>query len=226
MKIVAIIPAYNEEERVAAAIADAARFVDDVVVVDDCSKDRTGEAAFESGAYLLQHVINRGQGAALQTGTEFALEYLGADIVIHFDADGQMCGEDIEAVTEPIIKGEASVVLGSRFLGARSNMPLGRWLTLRCGLLFTAMVSGIKVTDTHNGFRALSRNAAQDIKITIDRMAHASEILDLIKAKKLVYVERPVKIRYSEETLAKGQSFFGAFIVIKDFFKAKFFDEL
>ncbi len=226
MKIVAVIPAYNEERRVAAAIADAARFVDAVVVVDDCSSDETANVVLEAGAYLLQHVINRGQGAALQTGTEFALESLAADVVVHFDADGQMQGEDIAIMVEPIRKGEAEVVLGSRFLGTKSNMPRGRWLTLRAGLLFTALVSGIKVTDTHNGFRALSKTAAVEIKISIDRMAHASEILDLIKAKKLKFVERPVNIRYSEETLAKGQSFSGAFTVLKDFFKSKFFDEL
>lgn len=227
MKSVAVIPAYNEEKRVAAAIMDAARFVDAVVVVDDCSKDQTGEVAYSSGAYVLKHIINRGQGASLQTGTEFALEVLEADIIVHFDADGQMSGEDIPSMMSPILFGDADVVLGSRFLGkASQNMPLLRRILLRGGLWFTAIVSGIRVTDTHNGFRALSRHAAQQMKLTIDRMAHASEILDLIKVKRLRYVERPVTIRYTKETLAKGQSFFDGFIVLKDFFKSRFFDEL
>jgi hypothetical protein len=96
---------------------------------------------------------------------------------------------------------------------------------IKLGLLFTITLSGIKVTDTHNGFRALSRKAAEQIRITLDRMAHASEILDLIKAKRLRYVERPVTIFYSAETLAKGQSTLKAVATAKDILKKKMFGE-
>ncbi|MCH8049296.1 glycosyltransferase family 2 protein [Patescibacteria group bacterium] len=226
MKTVAVIPAYNEERRISASIKDVRKFVDEVVVVDDGSRDQTAQQALLAGACVLPHIINRGQGAALETGTQYALEILDADIVVHFDADGQMSGEDIPRIVEPIIRGEADVVLGSRFLGLQSNMPFTRLLTLHLALLFTILVSGIRVTDTHNGFRALSRQAAQEIRITMNRMAHASEILDLIKVKKLRFVERPVTIRYSQETLQKGMSFFSGFSVLKDYFKGKFFDEV
>jgi glycosyltransferase involved in cell wall biosynthesis len=226
MKIVAVIPAYNEEKRIAATVADAAKFSAAVVVTDDCSKDRTGEVARAAGAHVLRHIINRGQGAALQTGTSYALEVLSPDVIVHFDADGQMLGEEIPLLIEPIATGEAEVVLGSRFLGKKANMPLTRLITLRLALLFTILISGIRVTDTHNGFRALSAKAASEMKITLDRMAHASQILDLIKAKRLKYVERPVTIRYSDETLAKGQSSLGAFVILKDFFKDKFLGDV
>lgn len=226
MKVVAVIPAYNEGTRISRSALDAAQFVDHVVVVDDCSQDETGEAALKSGAYLLRHEVNRGQGAALQTGTDFAVQQLRADVIVHFDADGQMQGRDIPMMIEPITNGEAEVVLGSRFLDRSSNMPFARRLTLKAALLFTWMVSHIRVTDTHNGFRAISRRAAEDIQITLDRMAHASEILDLISRKKLRYVERPVLITYTNESLEKGQSFFSGFAVLKDFFKSKFLDEL
>lgn len=226
MNIVAVIPAYNEQGRISASIEDALGFVHSVVVVDDCSSDTTGDEAFHAGAYVLRHVINRGQGAALQTGTEFALQNLGADVIVHFDADGQMRGDEIPKMVKPIAEGEADVVLGSRFLGLKANMPRMRWLTLRAALLFTVFMSGIRVTDTHNGFRALSARAAKEIRITMNRMAHASEILDLIKAKKLTFVERPVSIRYTQETLEKGQSFFSSFAILRDYFKGKFFDEV
>ncbi len=226
MRIVAIIPAYNEESRVAGAIADAAPFVSEIIVVDDCSTDNTHQVALETGVHVLKHIINRGQGAALQTGTEYAIHHLDAEVVVHFDADGQMRGEDIPDMVAPIKYNDADIVLGSRFLGKKSNMPFTRWLMLRGALLFTVMVSGIKVTDTHNGFRALSKKAALEIKITINRMAHGSEILDLIKTKKLDFVERAVKIRYTDSTLEKGQSFKDSFVVVKDFFKSKFFDKL
>lgn len=94
---------------------------------------------------------------------------------------------------------------------------------LKLGLLFTLLASGIKTTDTHNGFRVLSRQAARDLRITLDRMAHASELLDLIALKKLRYLERPVTITYTPETLTKGHgSWWGSFKVVKDFLTKKF----
>ncbi len=222
MKTVAIIPAYNEESRIADAVRDAAKYVDAVVVTDDCSRDATGVVAHAAGAYVLRHIINRGQGAALQTATDFALEKLNADIIVHFDADGQMMGEEIPMLTEPLKAGEADIVLGSRFLGKKANMPTSRLVTLRLALLFTFLVSGIRTTDTHNGFRALTREAAKKMRITLNGFAHASEILDLIQVQKLRYVERAVTIRYTEDTLAKGQKFSGSFVIVKDFLKKRF----
>ncbi len=223
MITVALIPAYNEETRIADAIHDARRFVDLVVVVDDCSKDQTAESARAAGAIVLRHVINRGQGAALQTATEYALTVLHADIVVHFDADGQMDGSEIPSLIDPIVREEADVVLGSRFLGKQTNMPATRFFANRLACLFTLVISGLKLTDTHNGFRALSRRAAGEMTITLDRMAHASQILDLIKVKRLRFVERPVTIRYSAETLAKSPSSLRAFGIVKDILKDKFF---
>ena len=223
MRVVVTIPAYNEESRVALAVRDALAYGHTVVVIDDCSRDRTAEVAKEAGAIVLRHIINRGQGAALQTGMEYAGRVLNADIVVHFDADGQMKGEEIATLLEPIMRGEADVVLGSRFLGKTAiAMPLWRRLALRLAVLFTMILSGIRVSDTHNGFRALSRKAVEDIRITLDRMAHASEILDLIKAKRLRFVERPVTITYTPDTLKKGQTTWRAIGTAKDILKKKF----
>ncbi len=220
--IVVTIPAYNESSRIARAIADAKLYADAVVVIDDCSTDDTRSIAKESGAIVLHHVINRGQGAALQTGMEYAVQILNADVIVHFDADGQMRGSDIPAMIQPIVDGKADVVLGSRFLGAPvRNMPFIRKNLVRLGTLFTIALSGIRVTDTHNGFRAFSRHAASTIHISLDRMAHASEILDLIKTHRLRHVECPVTITYSAETLYKGQSTVKALLTAKDILKKK-----
>jgi glycosyltransferase involved in cell wall biosynthesis len=224
MNIVAVIPAYNEETRVRASIEDVRAFVDDVVVVDDASHDQTGTEALSAGAWLLTHLINRGQGAALQTGTDFAFQHLQADIVIHFDADGQMQAKDVPMMVQPIQDGEAEVVLGSRFLENTSNVPFIRRLVLWGGVWFTRVFSGVKVTDTHNGFRALSATAGKKMRITMDRMAHASELLDLLVVHQLPYVERPVTIRYSQESLEKGQSSLGAIKIVKDLVRSKFID--
>lgn len=223
MKTVAVIPAYNEQGRIGACVRDAAMFCDAVVVVNDQSSDATAEEAHRAGAYVLHHIINRGQGAALQTGTDYAVDKLAADIIVHFDADGQMQGNDIPPMIQPIMDGQVDIVLGSRFLGVQANLPRSRWVVLKLGLLFTRITSGVRLTDAHNGFRVLSRHGALTMRITLDRMAHASQIYDLIKMHGLRYTEKPVTIRYTDETLAKGQSSFGAIRIVKDFVCDKLF---
>ncbi|HRH32415.1 MAG TPA: glycosyltransferase family 2 protein, partial [bacterium] len=149
MRVVAVIPAYNEASRIGLAIRDALAYVDAVVVVDDCSQDHTFAVAQAEGAIVLRHVVNRGQGAALQTATDYALRFLGPDAIVHFDADGQMQAKEIVQLLEPIAEGRADIVLGSRFLGVEAeNMPALRRLLLRAGVVFTVVLSGIKVTDS------------------------------------------------------------------------------
>ena len=177
----------------------------DVVVVDDGSSDGTNRVAAGYPVWLLTHVVNCGQGAALRTGLDFALAR-GAEILVTFDADGQHCVEDVEPLCEPIRRGTADIVLGSRFLGETEGMPWLRWFTLKAGVAFTRVFSRVRVTDTHNGLRALSRRAAERIRLTQNRMAHASEILDEVRRLGLRYCEIPTTVRYSTSTLRKGQT--------------------
>jgi glycosyltransferase involved in cell wall biosynthesis len=199
-----VVAAYNEGRRLGATLKELCPHYGNIVVVDDGSTDDTAAAALAHAVWLLRHVINRGQGAALQTGIDFALGH-GAAIVVTFDADGQHAAADIARLVQPIRQGRADVVLGSRFLGHAVGMPWGRRLLLKLGVLFTRVVSRVRVTDTHNGLRALSRGAAQRLRITQDRMAHASEILDQVRLLGLRYCEVPVTVRYSADSLAKGQ---------------------
>lgn len=204
MKVFIVVPAFNEGRRLAAVLDDLSRTGHHIVVVDDGSKDRTVDAARRHGCYALRHSFNRGQGAALQTGISFALRE-GADAVVTFDADGQHQTSDLPALLEPVLSGRCDVALGNRFQSARSNVPAMRKVILRLGRVFTFMTSGLKVGDCHNGYRAFSRKGAAAISLKQDRMAHASELYDQIKAAGLTYEEVPVTIRYSAETLAKGQ---------------------
>ena len=220
MAIAIIIPAYNEEKMIAEVIKTLRTSYSHVFVIDDGSTDRTAEVAAAAGAKVLRHVINRGQGAALETGLRAAF-LDGADIVVTFDADGQMQPADIPALTAPIEAGLCDVVLGSRFLKANdeektTNMPLLRRWTLKAGLLFTRLTTGLKLTDTHNGLRAFSRGAVAKINLRCDRMAHASEILEEISRLGLRYREVPVTIKYTDYSMAKGQKLSGAFRIIKD----------
>ncbi len=205
-KVFVVIPAYNEQGSIVSVIKGLRKGgYNNIVVVDDCSTDNTLELIQKQNVHALHHEVNRGQGAALQTGIGFALKE-GADIIVTFDADGQHKVEEIKYLLKPIQEKKADAALGSRFLNSKSNVPFFKKLALKAGIYFTWLTSGIKLTDAHNGFRALSRSAAEKIEITQDRMEHASEIVEQIHKKKIRYIEVPVTILYTEYSKAKGQS--------------------
>jgi glycosyltransferase involved in cell wall biosynthesis len=220
MNIIILIPAYNEEKTISSVVSEAKKF-GQVVVIDDGSNDSTKNLAKDAGATVLSHIVNRGQGAALQTGMEYATN-TNCDIIVHFDADMQHKAQDIENIIKPILLNEADVALGSRFLkNSDEKIPPIRRLVLKTAVVFTRLISGIKITDTHNGFRALSKNAAQKIKITQNGMAHASEILDEIIKNNLKYKEVPVQIKYTEYSISKGQSSFNFINILKELLLGK-----
>jgi glycosyltransferase involved in cell wall biosynthesis len=212
-----IVPAYNEGQRLGGTLQALCRRYANVVVVDDGSSDDTSAVALCHPVQVLRHLINLGQGAALQTGLAFCLER-GANLIVTFDADGQHAPEEIERIAEPVRRGQVDVALGSRFLGQAVGIPWTRWLVLKLAVLFTRLFSRVRVTDAHNGLRALSREAAQKIRITQNRMAHASEILDQIRDHGLRYCEVPVTIGYTAETMAKGQSSWNAPRIVAQLF--------
>ncbi len=210
-----VIPAYNEASVIARVIADVRRHECPVVVVDDASTDATATVAERAGAMVVRHPVNLGQGAALQTGLEMALEG-GADIIVTFDADGQHRATDIDRLVDALARHGADYALGSRFLGHTINLPPSRRLLLKAAAWFTRLTSGLTLTDTHNGLRAMTRRGASAIRLRQNRMAHASEILSQIAASGLPYVEVPVTIEYSAYSLAKGQKLGDALAILID----------
>lgn len=201
-----VIPAYNEASSIAAVIKGLQDVqYTHILVVNDGSKDRTSEIASASGALVLDHLINRGQGAALRTGIHFIAEQYHPKVIVTFDADGQHMASDISALVAPILADESDIVLGSRFLQPNNAVPLLRRLILRCGVTFTNIISQIKLTDTHNGLRAFGEKAYSLIEIHHRGMEHASEIIDEISRHRLRYIECPVTIIYSDYSLQKGQ---------------------
>src|SRR3989344_9367616 len=205
-KVFIVIPAFNEEATIGSVVQNLRKKgYSSIVVVDDGSSDDTLSVAKNNGARVVAHRLNRGQGAALQTGMDYAV-LEGADIIVTFDADGQHDPSEIKEMISPILKGEAEVSLGSRFLSKQSNVPFFKKLVLKGGVLFTYLTTGMLLSDTHNGFRAFSRKAARELRITQDRMEHASEIIEQIRIKHLKHKEVPVTIRYTEYSRKKGQS--------------------
>lgn len=216
MKVVAVMPAYKEKDRIFAAISGIRPMVDQIIVVDDGSEDGTAEEARKTDAVVLVHAINRGQGAALKTGTVAALK-LGADIIVHIDADGQHDPQAIPKLVGPIKEGKADVVFGSRFLGVPpEGMPPVRRMVLVLGKLFSQFILGIprQMTDPQSGLRAMTAEAARRIDFKQDRMAHCSEILRLVTRSDLRWSEEAVRISYTEATLAKGNQTSDAFRIV------------
>ncbi|HEX3704841.1 MAG TPA: glycosyltransferase family 2 protein [Vicinamibacterales bacterium] len=199
-----VIAAYNEGAVIGGVVRELVLDGYTVIVVDDGSRDDTGAQAQAAGAVMLRHAINRGQGAALQSGFRYALDH-GARIVVTFDADGQHDVSDVSRLVEPILGGEADIALGSRFLEHAAGVPPARRMLLRAAVAFTSVVSGVSLTDAHNGMRALSRRAAEQVDLRLDRMAHASEIIDQIVRTGLRVTEVPVAVRYTPYSVRKGQ---------------------
>ena len=180
------------------------KYADNVVVVDDGSHDETFAAVSRYPVWLLQHACNLGQGAALQTGIRFALDR-GAEYVATFDADGQHQAADLPRMLRVLLDSGADFALGSRFLGRAEGIPLSRRIILKLATVFTRLVSGVSLSDAHNGIRVMTRRGAEALRITMNRMEHASQIIEQIAASGLPYREVPVTIRYTQASLRKGQ---------------------
>jgi glycosyltransferase involved in cell wall biosynthesis len=217
-----VVPLYNEASVIGEVLRGLRRRFDHVVVVDDGSTDGSADAARPHATWLLKHLVNRGQGAAIQTGTAFALSR-GAPRVAHFDADGQHDVRDLVRMVERVSSGACDIAIGDRFAEGASEVPASRRLLLRGAILFHRIASGVELSDVHNGLRVFSREAAERIEITADRMAHASELVDLIAQSGLRVEEVPVRIRYSEYSLAKGQRWSGGFRVLFHYLVGRLF---
>lgn len=188
-----------------------------MVVADDGSRDGTWRQLKSLRVHRIRHPFNLGQGAALQTAVSYALEQ-GAQYIVHFDADGQHSVDDIPSLLAPVIDGKVDAVLGSRFLREEDwrAVPFTRRVLLKGAVLVNWMLTGLWLTDAHNGARTMNRKAALAIKLRENRFSHATEILQQLRVYKLRYVERPTRIRYTEYSKLKGQRAWHAFDVFVD----------
>jgi glycosyltransferase involved in cell wall biosynthesis len=185
--------------------------------VDDGSADATASAALAAGAVVLSHAVNAGQGAALQTGIDYALAR-GAAYVATFDADGQHQVEDLVTMLAALQVGTHDIALGSRFLGHAEGLPFVRRCVLKAAVRFTNLTTGLRLTDAHNGLRVMTAAAARRLHIHQDGMAHASELIEQVGRLGLRYVEVPVTISYSDYSKAKGQRLSNSFLILRDLF--------
>lgn len=211
-----IIPVYNEGTVIKGVVNNVLKEFKHVICVNDGSRDNSADEILQTKAYLVNHPINMGQGAALQTGIEYARLFPEVQSFVTFDADGQHQISDVKHMLGVLKDKKVNIVLGSRFLGKVENITPLKKQVLRLATAFSNLTSGLKLTDTHNGLRVFDRHTAEVMQITMPDMAHASEILTLIKRNQLTYVEAPVTIAYTDYSKAKGQSIFNAVNIVFD----------
>ncbi|WP_030232444.1 glycosyltransferase family 2 protein [Streptomyces sp. NRRL S-350] len=211
-----VIPAYNEGQVIADVVEGARKTFPNIVVVDDGSGDDSAKHIMRTGAHLVRHPVNLGQGAALQTGLAYALAQPGAKYFATFDADGQHQTADVEKMVALLREGETDVVLGSRFIEQNGQVPWIKRVVLRTAATVSPTARKLKLTDAHNGLRVLNREAAGRLRITMNGMAHASEIVSFLAGSDLRVAELPVDILYTDYSRAKGQSLINGVNIIFD----------
>ncbi len=200
MGIICVIPAFNEERTIEEVVQQAKKYVDEVIVVDDGSTDCTLKKAEEAGSRTIRHKKNMGKGAALRTGISAALRRR-ADIIVTMDGDGQHDPHLIPKLIEPIVRGEADVVIGSRFLkhGRRKGMPKIRVLSNKITTFILRRIYGVETTDSQSGFRAFKADALKRVSFHSDDFIAESEILIEAKRKGLTVKEVPIQAIYGGE---------------------------
>lgn len=197
---------YNEGSMIGSVVSELRETFPFVVCVDDGSADNSVEAASAAGAVVVQHPINLGQGASLQTGFSFALSDPLMTEVVTFDADGQHLVSDATEMLRKLRVENLDVVIGSRFLDDRTSLGGLKKAVLRTAALYTRVTTGLALTDAHNGLRVISRSLLEKIHLHQNRMAHASELVDQISEHTTNWAEFPTHIVYTDYSKKKGQS--------------------
>lgn len=214
-----VVPAFNEASVIGDVVAELRTEFRHVVVVDDGSRDDTAAVALRAGAHVVPHPVNLGQGAALQTGVEYARAQHGAEVFATFDADGQHRVADVVTMIDRLRRDDLDIVIGTRFAGgAPSRVPALKGVVLRAAAWLSPNSRRLHLTDTHNGLRVFDRKVADGLNLTMNGMSHASEFLTLIAENHWRVGEEPVEILYTDYSMSKGQSLLNGVNILFDGF--------
>ena len=211
-----VIPVYNEAPVIAAVVGAALRTFPNIVCVDDGSRDGSAERIACSGARLVRHPVNLGQGAAIQTGVEYARRQPGARFFVTFDADGQHQIDDVLRMVRRLRTEPVDIVVGTRFQGDVAHIPPLKRVVLKAAVKLSPRGRRLGLTDAHNGLRAFNRTVADGLDITSNGMGHAPEIVEMIDVKGWRVAEEPVTILYTDYSIAKGQSLLNGVNIVFD----------
>ncbi|MGH3551942.1 MAG: glycosyltransferase family 2 protein [Mycobacterium sp.] len=211
-----VVPAFNEAGVIGDVIADLRSVFEHVVCVDDGSGDGTGEIALRAGAHLMRHPVNLGQGAAIQTGIEYARRQPDAQVFATFDGDGQHRVKDVVAMIDRLAADDVDVVIGTRFGPGVGRPPLLKHVVLRTAAWLSPRGRRLGLTDTNNGLRAFNKTVADGLDITMSGMSHATEFIMLVAENRWRVAEEPVEVLYTEYSKSKGQPLLNGVNIIFD----------
>ena len=212
-----VIPAFDEAPVIGDVVADVRSVFDHVVCVDDGSRDATGDVALRAGAHVVAHPVNLGQGAAIQTGLEYARAQPGAAVFATFDADGQHQVKDVVRMIDRLAAEDLDIVIGTRFADrAPERMPALRRLLFPVLAKLSPASRKLHLTDSHNGLRVFNKTVADRLNLTMNGMSHASEFISVIAENRWRVAEEPVEILYTEYSMTKGQPLVNGVNIIVD----------
>ena len=214
-----VVPCFNEGAVIEDVLRSALSTFPNIVAVDDGSVDGSAAAIHRAGAHLVRHPVNLGQGAAIQTGVEYARAQPGARYFVTFDADGQHQVKDVLAMVDRLRTEPVDIVVGTRFgrpRGDDDQVPLVKRLVLRTVVMLSPRTRRLGLTDAHNGLRAFNRRVAEDLNLRMNGMSHASEFVALMDERRWRVAEQPVDILYTEYSMSKGQSLLNGINILSD----------
>jgi len=214
-----VVPCFNEGTVIEDVLTAARETFPNIVAVDDGSVDGSAAAIHRAGAHLVRHPVNLGQGAALQTGVEYARAQPGARYFVTFDADGQHQVKDVLAMVERLRTEPVDIVVGTRFgrpRGEDDQVPLLKRIVLRTVVLLSPRTRRLGLTDAHNGLRAFNRRVAEELNLRMNGMSHASEFVELMDSHGWRTAEQHVDILYTEYSMSKGQSLLNGINILSD----------
>ena len=211
-----LIPVFNEEKIIEETINNLKVYFDHILIINDGSTDKTSAILENLDVIKINHPINLGQGAAIKTGIEYILKFSNADAVVTFDADGQHSVDDAILFAEKITTIKEEIIFGSRFLGFEKNIPFFKRLLLKTAIYFTNLIYTVKMTDTHNGLKAIKRSCLEKLELNISGYGFETEIIMNISKNKILFKEEPTNVIYTEYSLSKGQSIFNAIKIFEE----------
>lgn len=212
-----IVPCYNEGTVIFDVLSNARETFPNIVAVNDGSRDDSAAQIRAAGAHLVDHPVNLGQGAAIQTGVEYARAQPGAQYFVTFDADGQHQVKDVVRMIERLRTEPLDIIVGTRFAGQdNSQVPWIKRVVLKTVVMLSPRTKKLGLSDAHNGLRAFNRKVAEEMNIRMNGMSHASEIVTMIDRQGWRVDEEPVDILYTEYSMSKGQSLINGVNILAD----------
>lgn len=208
-RVVIVIPSFNEGGRIVQVIRSVkSKGYSTIVVVDDGSTDDSMALIQDFNVTILQHLVNRGAGAATETGLKYCREVLNAETVVMIDADTQHDVDDISRLIESHLKQNADITIGNRFLNDNTDIPSKNRFYNNVANIVTSIFAGQKVTDSQSGFKVFNKKALHQIILEQDKYEHCSEIFIKGHKQNLKIIDVPIKVYYPAEIKDKGQHLF------------------